>query len=77
MTLVNTPLGTTGSLSVTESAGVITITLNENLASLGLTAGVNVGISGATLLKAWADGTTNATLKAVLAEAATLVAALP
>jgi len=75
--LVTAPLGSTGSVSVTESAGVVTLTLNENITNIGIQAGLTVSLSGATLLNAWAAGTANATLKAILAEAATLIAALP
>lgn len=75
--LVNEPIGSTGNITVTESGGVVTVVVSENIASVGIQAGLTVSLSGAMLLNVWAQGTTNATLKAMLAEAATLIGALP
>lgn len=75
--IVAQPLGSTGNLSVVESAGVITLDCTEALLSGGVKAELKLDLSGAALLSAWSAATSNAELKAMLAEAATLVGALP
>ena len=60
--VVSIPLGATGSVSVSESAGKVSIVLSEDAGAL---------------VKLLADGTSNATLKAILEAAAAAISALP
>lgn len=76
-TIVSTPIGSTGSLTVTESAGVLTLNFSEALLDGGIKLNVSADLGAAALLTLISDATSNATLKAALAEAAKLVAALP
>jgi hypothetical protein len=76
-TLGNIPLGANGSLVIVESAGVLTLTFAEALPADGINVGVTLSVSAATLVNAWAAGTTNATLKAGLTELGVLLAGLP
>ncbi len=76
-TIATVPLGSAGSLVVSESAGVLTIVGTDAIPSAGITVGLNVGISAIGLVNAWAAGTTNAALKAGLTELALLLKALP
>ncbi len=75
--LVNVPLGTSGTVLVTESAGVLTIEATEGLAAQGISADLKLNVSAVILVNAWAASTTNASLKAILTEAGVLLAALP
>jgi hypothetical protein len=61
-TLLTLPIGTTGNLSITESAGTVTISFSENAAKL---------------LTALATSQTNTTLKDVLSAIAAYATALP
>lgn len=75
--LVSVPLGSTGSVVVTESAGVLTIEAKEGFAAQGISADLAINVSAVVLVQAWATATTNTSLKAILAEAAILLGALP
>lgn len=76
-TLVSQPLGTTGTVLVSESAGSITVDLKEAFAQYGIAAELSVSVSSVAVVNAIAAATNNATLKAILSEAAALLAALP
>lgn len=76
-TIVAMPLGTTGNLSVTESAGVLSVDLTEALLAGGIKAQLKLDIGASALFTAVAASTTNATLKAIMTEAAAIAAAIP
>jgi hypothetical protein len=76
-TLVSQPLGTTGNVVVSESAGTITVDLKEAFASYGIAAELSVSVSSVAVVTALAAATSNATLKAILTEAGALLAVLP
>lgn len=75
--IIDVPLGSTGDVLVTESAGILTIEAKENLAAKGISADLAINVSAVVLVQAWATATTNTSLKAILAEAAILLGALP
>lgn len=75
--ILDTPIGTTGDVKVTESAGVLTIEGTENFSKQGISVDLKLNVSAVALVTAWAGSTTNAALKTILTEAATLLGALP
>lgn len=75
--IVQTPLGANGSLSVSESAGVLSIAVADAAPQYGVSATLGVSVSAVALVQAWAAATTNAGLKAGLTELAAILAALP
>lgn len=76
-TLINQPVGTTGNIMVSESAGTISVDFKEAFASYGISADLSVSVSSVAVVNAIAAATTNATLKAILTEAGALLAVLP
>ncbi len=76
-TILDVPLGTTGDVVVSESAGILTITGKENFSAQGISVDLSVNVSSIVLLKAWSAATTTPALKAILDEAAIIAAALP
>lgn len=75
--IIDVPLGSTGDVLVTESAGILTIEAKENFAAQGISADLAINVSAVALVQAWALTTTNASLKGILGEAAIILAALP
>lgn len=74
---VTLPIGSVGAIVVSESAGIITAQFTAKLQQGAVN--VNAGVSGnlGSLLAMAASAQSNATFKAILAEAGMLAAGLP
>lgn len=75
--LLTIPIGTSGNLTVTEAAGVITVAAALALESNAVTINASVVGDASALLTALASTQTNTTLKMLLTEAAALAKIIP
>lgn len=77
MQLVTIPIGTAGNLTISETAGTITVAAALTLESNAVQVNVSLVGDASALLTVLAANQTNTTLKAILTEAAALAKILP